>query len=199
MESKALPQLTTRKLNGSNFVQWSRAVTIALTGLGFDDHLTQSAPTISPTTDDKSVKQWKQMDAQIVALLWNSMESQVADMCGHLGTCKDIWEYAQLLFSSDLTRMYDLSSQYFQLQQNDSSVTDYFASFKRLVEELNSVLPITTDAKTQQEQREQMAVMKFLAGLKPDFEPIRSQILGGASLPSLAETTSVFYGVLLVK
>ena len=188
MESKALPQLTTRKLNGSNFVQWSRAVTIALTGLGFDDHLTQSAPTISPTTDDKSVKQWKQMDAQIVALLWNSMESQVADMCGHLGTCKDIWEYAQLLFSSDLTRMYDLSSQYFQLQQNNSSVTDYFASFKRLVEELNSVLPITTDAKTQQEQREQMAVMKFLASLKSYFEPLRSQILGSASLPSLAET-----------
>ena len=33
-----------------------------------------------------------------------------------------------------------------------------------------------------------MAIMKFLAGLKSDFEPIRSQILGGASLPSLAET-----------
>ena len=143
MESKVLPQLTTRMLTGSNFLQWSRAVTLALTGLGFDDHLTEAAP----TTDEKAIKQWKQMDAQIVALLWNSMEPNVADMCSHLGTCKEIWEYAQLLFSSDLTRMYDLSSQYFQLQQNDSSVTDYFASFKRLVEELNGVLSITTDVR----------------------------------------------------
>ena len=70
---------------------------------------------------------------------------------------------------------------YFRSQQNESSMTDYFASFKRLVEELNSVLPITTDAKIQQEQRKQMAIMKFLARLKSDFEPIRSQILRGAS------------------
>ena len=33
-----------------------------------------------------------------------------------------------------------------------------------------------------------MAVIKFLAGLKSDFEPIRSQMLGGASLPTLAKT-----------
>ena len=109
MESKVLPQLTTRKLTRYNFLQWSRAVTLALTGLGFDDHLIKAAP----TTDEKAIKQWKQMDAQIIALLWNSMELNVADMCGHLGTCKEIWEYAQLLFSSDLTRMYDLFSQYF--------------------------------------------------------------------------------------
>ena len=75
------------------------------------------------------------------------MEPHVADMCGHLGTCKDIWDYTHLLFFSDLTRMYNLSSQYFQLQQSDLSVTDYFASFKWLVDELNGVLPITTDAK----------------------------------------------------
>ena len=117
MKSKVLPPLTNRKLNGSNFIQWSRAVNLAFTGLGFDDYLTE----IAPTTDAKAIKQWKQMDAQIVALLWNSMEPNVADMCGHLGTCKEIWEYTQLLFSSDLTWIYDLSSQYFQLQQHDSS------------------------------------------------------------------------------
>ena len=92
------------------------------------------------------------MDAQIVVLLWTSMEPQVADMCSHLGTCKEIWDYTHLLYSSNLTRMYDLSFQYFQLQQSDLSVTDYFASFKRLQEELNSVLPITTNAKEQQTQ-----------------------------------------------
>ena len=147
MESKVLPPLVNWKLNGSNFIQWSWAVTIALTGLDLDDHLTVTSPTVgatpstkpAPLIDVKATKQWKQMNIQIVALLWNSMEPQVADMCGHLGMCKEILDYAHLLYSSDLTRIYDLSFPYFQLQQHDLSVTDYFASFKRLVEELNSV------------------------------------------------------------
>ena len=78
------------------------------------------------------------------------------------------------MFSNDLTWMYNLSFKFFQVQQSKSSVTDYFASFKRLHEELNSVLPVTTDDKGATKQREQMAVIKFVAGLKSDFEPIRS-------------------------
>ena len=70
--------------------------------------------------------------------------------------------------------MFDLSFQYFQLQQSDLSVTDYFALFERLHEQLNNVLLLTFDVKEQQKQREEMVVMKFLAGLKYNFEPVRS-------------------------
>ena len=116
------------------------------------------------------------------------MEPNLADMCTHLDTCKDIWEYVHLLFSNNLTRMYDLTSEFFHLKQEDMSVTDYFAALKRVHEELNAIQPLSTSLEVMQKQREQMVVLRFLAGLKPEFEAVRAQILGGADLPTLAET-----------
>ena len=87
--------LTTRKLSKDNYVQWSKAIRIALTGYGKHKHLIESCPPMSDLGYDK----WIQEDAHIVGLLWNSMEpnladmcTNLADMCTHLDTCKDIWE-----------------------------------------------------------------------------------------------------------
>ena len=48
-----------------------------------------------------------------------------------------------MLYSSNPTCMYDLSVEYFQLQQDAKSITDYFASLKLIHEVLNVILPIT--------------------------------------------------------
>ena len=64
IESKVLPQLTNWKLNGSNFLQWSKAINVAIIDLGHEVHITESAP----TTDDEAIQQRRQMDAQRVAL-----------------------------------------------------------------------------------------------------------------------------------
>lgn len=94
-----------------------------------------------------------------------------------------------MLYSSNLTRMYDLSVD-FQLQQGDKSVTDYFAALKRIQEELHVLLPISSDVKKIQQQRKQLVLRKFLARLKSELESVRSQILGCAELPALAEVYS---------
>ena len=116
------------------------------------------------------------------------METNIADMCTHLDTCKDIWEYIQLLFSNNLTRMYDLTCEFYHLKQDGRSVTDYFASLKRVHEELNVIQPLSTDLDVMRRQREQMVVLRFLAGLTSEFDSVKAQILGGAELPTLAET-----------
>ena len=84
--------------------------------------------------------------------------------------------------------MYDISREFFQLQQGDQSMTEYFASILHLSEELNTLQPLTTDLSEMQRQREQMVVLRFLAGMKPKYNSIWSRILAGQSLPSLAET-----------
>ncbi|KAG8632596.1 hypothetical protein MANES_18G035550v8 [Manihot esculenta] len=63
--------------------------------------------------------------------------------------------------------------------------------FKRLYEELND--SFSTDVKTLQAQREQMAVMRFLAGLSPEFETVKSQIIFDSEISSLHD---VFTGML---
>ena len=97
-------QLTTRKLDGNNYNQWARAVKMAITGYGKVKHLYETAP--HPT--DPSYEKWVQDDAHLISLLWNSMETNIANLCSHIDTCKDIWNHLLLLFGSNLTRMYDL-------------------------------------------------------------------------------------------
>ena len=133
-----LTVLTTTKLTKDNYVQWSKAIKIALTGYGKYKHLTDLCPAETDPTHDK----WVQEDAHIVGLLWNSMEPNIADMCTHLDTCKDIWDYIKLLFSNNLTRMYDLTCEFYHLKQDGRSVTEYFASLKRVYEELNVIQPV---------------------------------------------------------
>ena len=94
---------------------------VFLTGQGKQSHLTDSMP----QDDNKKKAEWKKEDAQILSLLWKSMEPNVADLVTHLDTCKEVWEYLRQLYSSDLTRMYDVSVEYFQLQQSDKSVTEF--------------------------------------------------------------------------
>ncbi|XP_071924751.1 uncharacterized protein [Coffea arabica] len=177
-----MPQITNWKLNDTNYQQWSKAVKIYLTGLGKQRYLTDD----SPTEDNKKLM-WIQEDAQILGAIWNSMEPRIAYMCSHCETTKEVWDYVRLLYCSNLSRMYDISLEYFQLQQENKTVTEYFADLKRVSEELNAVMPLSSDITVMQRQREQMLVLKFLAGLKPEFEPIKSQILAGEQLPSFAE------------
>ena len=52
------------------------------------------------------------------------------------------------------------------------------------------LLPFSPDVKVQQAQREQMAVMSFLAGLPAEFETAKSHILSGSTISSLQDTYS---------
>ena len=81
-----------------------------------------------------------------------------------------------------------MTCEFYHLKQDGRSVTDYFASLKRVYEELNVIQPLSTDLEVMRKQREQMVVLRFLAGLTSKFDAVKAQILGGAELPTLAET-----------
>ena len=63
--------------------------------------------------------------------------------------------------------------------------------FKRTYEELNMLLPYSSDIKVQQSQREQMAVMSFLAELPSEFETAKNQILSSSKISSLQNMYSM--------
>ena len=48
--------------------------------------------------------------------------------------------------------------------------------------------PLSTDLQKQQKYWEEFRVAKFLSGLKPDLDPIHSQILSGKDIPIVSET-----------
>ena len=180
--SSSSSRLTEKKLEGvSNFQQWKHIVTLVLTGRNQQEHLTGGGVSRE--------KNWKTMDARILGQMLNSMESNVADLVTHIGTVKELWDYLNVLYSgqNNFARIYEVFQEFSKTDQKNQSVTQYFADFKRMYEELNAVLPITSNVREMQGQREQLAIMSFFAGLKPEYDVVRSQILGGERLSSLME------------
>ncbi len=77
---------------------------------------------------------------------------------------------------------------FYRAEKQDKSLTAYFMELERVYEELNVLLPFIPNAKVQQAQREQMAVMNFLAGLLSEYETAKSQILSSSEISSLHDT-----------
>uniref|UniRef100_A0A2N9GH48 Integrase catalytic domain-containing protein n=1 Tax=Fagus sylvatica TaxID=28930 RepID=A0A2N9GH48_FAGSY len=173
------------KLKGSNYLQWSRAVRVFLTGRGKESYLMTTKP-----TDATKIPQWLQEDAQIMTWLWNSLEPEVFNNVSYLESSKDIWDTLHLMYSSEenITRIHELYQDMFSLQQGDRSVEEYFSLLQGMWDELNVYQPLSTDLQKQQKYREEFRVAKFLSGLKPDLDPIRSQILSGKDIPTVNET-----------
>ena len=62
--------------------------------------------------------------------------------------------------------------------------------YKKIYKELNMLMPFSPDVKVQQSQREQMAVMGFLATIRSEYDSAKAQILYSLEISYLQETFS---------
>ncbi|KAL5772609.1 hypothetical protein ACOSP7_012217 [Xanthoceras sorbifolium] len=100
--------------------------------------------------------------------------------------------YLDFLYSGkgNLSRMYEVCKAFYRAEKQDQSLTNYFMAFKKTYEEFNMLLLFSPDVKIQQRQREQMAIMSFLAGLSSDFDTAKPQALSGSKISSLHKVFS---------
>lgn len=79
-----------------------------------------------------------------------------------------------------------MSHEFYRIRRDGRPpLIEFFAAFKKMYEEINSLLPISIDDAKMQE-REQLTVM-FLDALGSKFD-VRLQILGSTTVPSLTDT-----------
>ncbi|XP_071900983.1 uncharacterized protein [Coffea arabica] len=90
----------------------------------------------------------------------------------------------------NISRIYEVCQAFYRAEKQDKSIMTYFMDFKKTYEELNLLLPFSSDVKVKQTQREQMAIMSFLTGLSPEFEAVKSQILSSPEISSLQDVFS---------
>ncbi|XP_030449499.2 uncharacterized protein LOC115671939 isoform X1 [Syzygium oleosum] len=181
--SSSSNRITDKKLVGSsNFHQWKKIVKLTLTSRNQIRHITEPKP-----EDDAN---WDIVDACILGQMLNAMENNIVDLVTHIDTVKEMWDYLNVLYSgqNNLSRVYELSQEFYRSERKGRPMTQYFAEFKRMYEELNAILPISANIQQMQLQREQLAVMVYLAGIGPEYETVRSQILGGEAVASLTDT-----------
>ncbi|KAL6319128.1 hypothetical protein AAG906_011207 [Vitis piasezkii] len=158
-------KITEHKLNGSNYIEWSKTIKIYLRSVAKDDHLTEEPP------NDHTRKLWMQDDARLFLQMKNSINSDIVGLLRNVSRMYDVWNA-------------------FHCPEKELNPHAYFMDFKKVYEELNALMPFSPDVRVQQAQREQMAVMSFLSGLPYEFETAKSQILSGSDIGSLQEVFS---------
>jgi hypothetical protein len=179
--------MTSVKLTGKNYVYWARSVEVFLRGKGLYTHLQSGKP-----SDSTSSSLWDQEDNQIISLMLNSVEPHIRSSCIYLPTAKDIWDHLSHIYSGsgNITRIYEVCKQYFGLEQGAQTVDEYYNQVVAICKEWDMYQPLSTDLKKMDKQRQDVDVVRFLLGLKPEYESVRAQILGGSNLPSLPEVFS---------
>ncbi|XP_077254152.1 uncharacterized protein LOC143893080 [Tasmannia lanceolata] len=106
-----------------------------------------------------------------------------------LPTAKKVWEHTAALYSDEgnFTRLCDTYSRWMGHRRGDSTVHDYYRQFVSYYQQLDALMPLTTDLTTAARQRDQLRVVHFLEGLGPEFTHLRQHILGSGTVPTLQE------------
>ncbi|RVW37765.1 Retrovirus-related Pol polyprotein from transposon RE1 [Vitis vinifera] len=174
--------ITSEKLVGSeNYLSWSASVELWFMGQGYEDHLITQEADI-PEVDRV---QWRKIDAQLCSVLWQSVDPRILLHLQAYKTCFKFWTQAKGLYTNDIQRLYKVTSAIVHLSQQDLDLSTYIGQIASLKEQFLTVMPLTPDVGAQQTQLDKFFMVLTLIGLRPDLEPIRDQILGSSSVPSL--------------
>ncbi|XP_010248271.1 PREDICTED: uncharacterized protein LOC104591183 [Nelumbo nucifera] len=134
---------------------------------------------------------WCKENATVMSWLLASMTPRVPRTVHHFPTTVKIWEKVSKTYGQkkNNARIYRLNQDIAALRQGDMSVATYFAILEGLWEELDHHLILdwenARDKERHDKQIEESKAFKFLDGLDPVYEGIRSQILGRDELPEL--------------
>ena len=181
------------RLNGKNYLKWSQFVRTYLKGKGRLSHLLGTGP----AADDPAFGTWDEEDSMIMSWLWDSMEPMISDTCMFFSTAKEIWEFIRHTYSKarDAAQVYEIKVKIAATKQGDKSVTKYANLLQNRWQELDHYrvfeMKCPEDAGILKSFIERDRVYDFLAGLNPEFDQVRIQILGKEDTPSLEETISL--------
>ncbi|KAF9672242.1 hypothetical protein SADUNF_Sadunf11G0020600 [Salix dunnii] len=123
-------------------------------------------------------------DARLFLQIRNSINSEIVGLLNHCEFVKELMDYLEFLYSGkvNMSWMYDVCKSFFRAEKEAKSLNTYFMEFKKTYEELNVLLPFSTNIKVQQTQREKMVVMSFLVGFPLELETAKLQILSSPKM-----------------
>ena len=85
-------KITKHKLNGSNYIEWSKTIKFYLRSVAKDDHLTEEPP------NDNTRKLWMQDDARLFLQIKNSINSDIVGLLSHCEFVKELMDYLDFFY-----------------------------------------------------------------------------------------------------
>jgi len=114
-------QLTNVKLNGLNFLQWSRSVKVALrtkVKLGFID-----GSFARPSLQSPVHEQWNRCDSMVVSWLLNSIDPSLLGAFIYANSAQELWcELTERFGQSNGPLLYKVQTEIAELYQGNDSV-----------------------------------------------------------------------------
>ncbi|XP_074590740.1 uncharacterized protein LOC141846603 [Curcuma longa] len=188
------PSITSERLNGKNYMDWSSAVEIWFLGQGLSDHLITQVE----ERDDASKAEWQRIDYQLVSLLWQSIDPTLLVHYRSYKSCYDIWKKAKSVYANDIQRLYDSVHNLATLQMQDHDLTSYLNKAQSTIHQVKMHLTYS-DTNKVLEKLDQMYMVFVLHGLHKDFDNVKNQVLTNPNIPTVDELIDRLFRVPLTN
>jgi gag-polypeptide of LTR copia-type len=124
--------LTSIKLNGANYLDWSRAVTIALGGRRLPGYI--NGEIRAPLETDAKYFDWKATDYSVMATINNTMLPELGRNFLGAATAREMWLAIEATYShkGDDARLFEVKERIRKYTQGTRSVQEYYSELQGL-------------------------------------------------------------------
>jgi len=185
------------KLTGQNYRDWAFSFKMLLRSVGLASHLTDEPPVA--VVNDKAAQDWSLQDDRVMAAICLNTDLSIRLCLEDYNTAKAMWNYLQGRYQQSSSALrYSLRQNLHHLQQQDMEIEEYYIAFTKLSSQHASMVPkpsslctgCVSSWATRDKYDQENTMFDFVMGLRSEFEPIRVQLLGRPTLPTLSETLS---------
>jgi hypothetical protein len=187
--------LTNHRLDGNNYLLWSRSIKMLISGQSKMGYLTGTK--VAPASTDPRFEAWDTENNQVMTILTRSMTKDISENFMLYDTAKEIWDDAKDLYSKtdNTSEIYEIEAHIQDAKQGDLSVTQFFNQLTKAWQQLDMFEELAwknaDDATLYKSVIEQKRVFKFLMGLNPALDDVRGRVLSTKPLPSLKAIFSI--------
>ncbi|CAI0559162.1 unnamed protein product [Linum tenue] len=184
--------------DGSNYTMWSRSVIMGLKmkhKLGFIDGTIPM-----PARTDPNFLLWDGCNTAVLSWILNSLDKDLRRSVMSHVNARVLWDELKRRYGKpNAIRITNLEDDIHKCKQGTQTINQYYTEIKGLWEEylqFNPIVPCNCapgnpnpcDAVVAYTERQEADyLIRFLRGLNPDFEIIKSQLLAQKPLPTVSE------------
>ena len=89
----------------------------------------------------------------------------------------------QETLSNDINRLYTIVSRVKLIKKQDHAMQEYLGQIETFQQQFNEMMPFSTDVAKQEADRGKLFMILALAGLPPELDSVRNQILANNGVP----------------